>query len=271
MIGRHQVVGHPRCRQGILPIEASTCIRNTAASRSFRSVGVVMVHVPTACWVERKVNHHRASIDHVIEVTASNQRPDGRTAPPPRARPASTPPQRRDRRDRIGRMRSYVGMPCGGKRQGIKVPGGRKGHQRCLEADGHETSCGVVLVNLGAVLLLRYPQAGLPEEPRRNRDGGDHPSNGPARWKKRRASSTSISSTPSEGTRSTYSFRHKGRLVHKEVHWLLAETETLQVRLSTNTGHLWFGLGQAEEVLSHEESRAVLRSARDMMRALGRD
>jgi hypothetical protein len=28
---------------------------------------------------------------------------------------------------------------------------------------------------------------------------------------------------------------------------------------------------QAEEVLSHEESRAVLRSARDMMRALGRE
>jgi hypothetical protein len=72
--------------------------------------------------------------------------------------------------------------------------------------------------------------------------------------------------------RSTYSFRHKGRLVHKEVHWLLAETETLEVRLShEHRGHLWLDWEQAEEVLSHEESRAVLRSARDMMRALGRE
>ena len=72
--------------------------------------------------------------------------------------------------------------------------------------------------------------------------------------------------------RSTYSFLHKGKVVEKEVHWLLAETETLTVQLShEHRGHLWLDWDQAEEVLSHEESKAVLRSARATMRALGRE
>ena len=40
--------------------------------------------------------------------------------------------------------------------------------------------------------------------------------------------------------RTTYSYTHKGRLIEKEVHWYLAETETLDVMLShEHRGHLW--------------------------------
>jgi len=136
-----------------------------------------------------------------------------------------------------------------------------------------ETSCGVVLVNLGAVLLLQYPQGhwDFPKGHVEDRDGGDHRRT-VRREVEEETGIVDLDFVDAFQDRSTYSFRHKGRLVHKEVHWLLAETETLEVRLShEHRGHLWLDWEQAEEVLSHEESRAVLRSARDMMQALGRD
>jgi len=125
-----------------------------------------------------------------------------------------------------------------------------------------ETSCGVVLVNCGAVLLLQYPQGhwDLPKghvEP----DDATHE----ATVRRELLEETGIddlSLHPGFTQRTVYSYRYKGRMREKEVHWYLGETDTLTVTLShEHRGHLWLPWDQAIEFVTHDETRSVLTAA----------
>ena len=133
-----------------------------------------------------------------------------------------------------------------------------------------ETSCGVVLVNYGTVLLLQYPQGhwdlpkGHVEE-----DDADRTST----MRRELAEETGIQSvTLLDGfeERSEYTFRHKGKLKQKQVYWYIAETEEMDVTLShEHRGYLWLDWDQALETLTHDETRSVVKLAQQFVNLYG--
>lgn len=133
-----------------------------------------------------------------------------------------------------------------------------------------ETSCGVVLVNYGTVLLLQYPQGhwdlpkGHVEE-----DDADRTST----MRRELAEETGIQSvTLLDGfeERSEYTFRHKGKLKQKQVYWYIAETEEMDVTLShEHRGYLWLDWDQALETLTHDETRNVVKLAQQFVNLYG--
>ena len=95
-----------------------------------------------------------------------------------------------------------------------------------------ETSCGVVLVNYGTVLLLQYPQ-GHWDLPKGHVETDDDDRR--STMLRELAEETGITQVAVlEGfvERSEYSFRHKGKRQNKEVYWYVAETEQMNVELS---------------------------------------
>ncbi|MGB0490033.1 MAG: bis(5'-nucleosyl)-tetraphosphatase [Candidatus Poseidoniaceae archaeon] len=135
-----------------------------------------------------------------------------------------------------------------------------------------ETSCGVVLVNLGAVLLLQYPQ-GHWDFPKGHVEASDAGHKATVRRELREETGVvDIAFVDGFHERTTYEYTHKGRLIEKEVHWYLAETETLDVALShEHRGHVWLDWGAAADHLTHDAGRHVLRSAHEHMKRIGRD
>jgi len=135
-----------------------------------------------------------------------------------------------------------------------------------------ETSCGVVLVNLGAVLLLQYPQ-GHWDFPKGHVEASDAGHKATVRRELREETGVvDIVFVDGFHERTTYEYTHKGRLVEKEVHWYLAETETLDVALShEHRGHVWLDWGAAADQLTHDAGRHVLHSAHEHMKRIGRD
>ena len=133
-----------------------------------------------------------------------------------------------------------------------------------------ETSCGVVLVNYGTVLLLQYPQGhwdlpkGHVEE-----DDADRTST----MRRELAEETGIQSvTLLNGfeERSEYTYRHKGKLKQKQVYWYIAETEEMDVTLShEHRGYLWLDWDQALETLTHDETRNVVKLAQQFVNLYG--
>ena len=133
-----------------------------------------------------------------------------------------------------------------------------------------ETSCGVVLVNYGTVLLLQYPQGhwdlpkGHVEE-----DDADRTST----MRRELAEETGIQSvTLLNGfeERSEYTFRHKGKLKQKQVYWYIAETEEMDVTLShEHRGYLWLDWDQALETITHDETRNVVKLAQQFVNLYG--
>ncbi len=135
-----------------------------------------------------------------------------------------------------------------------------------------ETSCGVVLVNLGTVLLLQYPQGhwDFPKGHVEETDA-DHF----ATTRRELAEETGIEEihfVEDFVERSEYSYRHKGKKHTKQVYWYLAETERITVTLShEHRGHMWLDWDQAEEQLTHDETRKILKNARNHMRSIGKE
>ena len=125
-----------------------------------------------------------------------------------------------------------------------------------------ETSCGVVLVNYGAVLLLQYPQGhwDLPKGHVEADDANRHET-----MLRELAEETGIRDvTIIDGfeERTEYTFRHKGKRQTKEVYWYYAETEELSVTLShEHRGYLWLDWEQALDTITHDETRAVVEQA----------
>jgi len=135
-----------------------------------------------------------------------------------------------------------------------------------------ETSCGVVLVNLGTVLLLQYPQ-GHWDFPKGHVEDSD--ADHFATTRRELAEETGIEDidfVENFVQRSEYSYRHKGKKHTKQVYWYLAETERISVTLShEHRGHMWLDWDQAEEQLTHDETKKILNNARIHMRSIGKE
>ena len=154
----------------------------------------------------------------------------------------------------------------------MNVPWGSKGHQHLAGGTPMETSCGVVLVNLGAVLLLQYPQ-GHWDFPKGHIEASDANHKATVRRElKEETGIDDVSFVEGFHRRTTYTFTHKGRRIEKEVHWYLAETESLDIVLShEHRGHLWLDWEAAASQLTHDAGLQVLLGARAHMQRLGRD
>ena len=133
-----------------------------------------------------------------------------------------------------------------------------------------ETSCGVVLVNYGAVLLLQYPQGhwdlpkGHVEEDDKDR------TTTMLRELTEETGIVDISVLDGFEERTEYTFRHKGKRKNKEVYWYVAETETMEVELShEHRGYLWLDWDQALETITHDETRNVVRLAQQFVNLYG--
>ena len=135
-----------------------------------------------------------------------------------------------------------------------------------------ETSCGVVLVNFGSILLLQYPQGhwdfpkGHVED-----DDADYRSTA-ARELSEETGISDIDFVKDFNFRTAYDFQHKRKRIDKQVFWFIAETETMTVNISNeHLEHLWLDWDDALEQLTHDESKSVLLAAREHMRLIGRE
>jgi len=112
------------------------------------------------------------------------------------------------------------------------------------------------------VLLLQYPQ-GHWDLPKGHVEAEDP--NHEATVRRELLEETGIDDLtlhPGFTQRTAYTYRHKGRVREKEVHWYLGETDTLTVTLShEHRGHLWLPWDQAIEFVTHDETRSVLTAA----------
>ena len=134
-----------------------------------------------------------------------------------------------------------------------------------------ETSCGVVLVNFGSILLLQYPQ-GHWDFPKGHVEETDlsHMATA-ARELNEETGIKDIEFVPNFEFRTSYNFRHKGKLINKQVFWYIAETETMAVEIShEHREHLWLDWNSAMSQLTHEESKGVLSAAMQHMSEIGK-
>ena len=136
---------------------------------------------------------------------------------------------------------------------------------------GMETSCGVVLVNYGTVLLLQYPQGhwDLPKGHVELDDDDRHSTM--LRELEEETGIAAVELLEGFEQRTEYSFRHKGKRKEKQVYWYIAETDVIEVRLShEHRGYLWLDWEQALETIPHDETRAVVRAAQRFVQLNGR-
>ncbi len=129
-----------------------------------------------------------------------------------------------------------------------------------------ETSCGVVLINLGSILLLEYPQ-GHWDFPKGHLEEGDESRQAAARRElEEETGIDDVDIVEGFEMRTEYSFRHKGKRIHKQVYWYIGITEQMEVTIShEHRNHLWLDWDQAMEVLTHKESQDILAAAQRHM------
>ena len=134
-----------------------------------------------------------------------------------------------------------------------------------------ETSCGVVLVNYGTVLLLQYPQGhwDLPKGQVESDDSDRHSTM--LRELEEETGIADVALLDGFEERTEYSFRHKGKRKEKQVYWYIAETDVIEVQLShEHRGYLWLDWDQALETITHDETRTVVRAAQRFVQLNGR-
>lgn len=134
-----------------------------------------------------------------------------------------------------------------------------------------ETSCGVVLVNYGTVLLLQYPQ-GHWDLPKGHVEGDDADRHSTMlRELEEETGIADAALLDGFEQRTEYSFRHKGKRKEKQVYWYIAETDVIEVQLShEHRGYLWLDWDQALDTITHDETRAVVRAAQRFVQLNGR-
>ena len=135
-----------------------------------------------------------------------------------------------------------------------------------------ETSCGVVLVNFGSILLLQYPQGhwDFPKGHVEKLDANNLETAG--RELKEETGITDFEFLKDFEYRTEYNFRHKGKKIEKQVFWYIAETETMAVKIShEHQEHLWLEWESAMMQLTHHESKGVLTAAHAHMKSIGKD
>ena len=135
-----------------------------------------------------------------------------------------------------------------------------------------ETSCGVVLVNFGSVLLLQYPQGhwGFPKGHFEESDGAYQKT--ALRELEEETGISEVRMVEDWRIRTEYTFTRKGRPVLKEVFWFIGETDQYEINLShEHRNYMWLDWDAAETQLTFEPSKEVLRAARNQLRAMGRE
>ena len=135
-----------------------------------------------------------------------------------------------------------------------------------------ETSCGVVLVNFGSVLLLQYPQGhwGFPKGHYEAEDGVYQQT--ALRELEEETGISEVRMLDDWRMRTFYTFTLKGRPIEKEVFWFIGETDEYDITLShEHRNFMWLEWDDAENQLNFDQSKEVLRGARAQLRALGRE
>ena len=136
---------------------------------------------------------------------------------------------------------------------------------------GMETSCGFILVNFDSILLLQYPQ-GHWSFPKGHVEEGDLDHHSTAiRELTEETGITNVTINEGWSQRTQYTFRRKGKQIPKQVFWYLAETDQLEVSLShEHTNYLWLEFEEAEQQITFEQEKDLLRSARERLRSTDR-
>ena len=135
-----------------------------------------------------------------------------------------------------------------------------------------ETSCGVVLVNLGTVLLLQYHQGhwDLPKGHVEPTDS-DHFETA-ERELKEETGISEFEFMDGFEYRTEYEFSYKGKVRNKQVYWHLATTERISISLSKeHRDYMWLDWVQAIEKATHDETKGVITSAHGFMQDAGLD
>ena len=135
-----------------------------------------------------------------------------------------------------------------------------------------ETSCGVILVNLGSILLLQYPQGhwDLPKGHVEKDDVDNYETT--KRELKEETGITELSFVENFEYRTEYQFKHKGKRRVKQVFWYIATTEEISVSLSKeHRNYMWLDWEQALEQVTHLETKELIKSAHEFMKSLGLD
>ena len=125
-----------------------------------------------------------------------------------------------------------------------------------------ETSCGLVLVNYHAVLLLQYPQ-GHWSFPKGHIEDGDNDHHATA--SRELLEETGISSLEIDSNweyRTQYTFRKRGKKTTKQVFWYIATTDEIDVKLSEeHTSYIWLNYEETESMLTFDQEKELIRSA----------
>jgi len=134
-----------------------------------------------------------------------------------------------------------------------------------------ETSCGFILLNFDSFLLLQYPQ-GHWSFPKGHVEKGDADHHSTAQRELTEETGITDITIDADWTQKTeYTFFRKGRETPKQVFWYLAETDELEVNLShEHNNYLWLQFNEAEEQITFEQEKELLRSARHYLRSNGR-
>lgn len=135
-----------------------------------------------------------------------------------------------------------------------------------------ETSCGVILVNLGSILLLQYPQ-GHWDLPKGHVEQDDEDNFETSRRElKEETGISELSFLENFEYRTEYQFKHKGKRRVKQVFWYIATTEEISVSLSKeHRNYMWLDWEQALEQVTHLETKQLIESAYEFMKNAGLD
>ncbi|MEE2624854.1 MAG: NUDIX domain-containing protein [Candidatus Thermoplasmatota archaeon] len=135
-----------------------------------------------------------------------------------------------------------------------------------------ETSCGFILVNYDSILLLQYPQGHWSYPKGHVEDDDENHHSTALRELTEETGITRVSIDKDWSQKTEYTFFRKGKQTPKQVFWYLAETDQLEVSLShEHRNYLWLEFDEALEQITFEQEKNLLRSAREHLKATGRE
>ena len=129
-----------------------------------------------------------------------------------------------------------------------------------------ETSCGFILINYDSVLLLQYPQ-GHWSFPKGHVEASDLDNFSTAQRELLEETGISkVSLIDGWSSRTEYTFFLKGIPTSKQVFWLLAKTDQLNVKLShEHINYMWLNFDEAIEQVTFDQEINLLNSAKEYL------
>ena len=133
-----------------------------------------------------------------------------------------------------------------------------------------ETSCGVVLVNYGAILLLQYPQGHWDLPKGHVEDSDENNLITAARELEEETGISEIEFVDGFEEQTKYRFKRKGKSTDKQVFWYLATTEKITVNLSNeHRDYMWLDWELALDMATHKETKIVISKAHEFVEEKG--